>query len=332
MLDKKLSNPTSLTALGWQSCFQEQFELALKKWDSCTPARVVEHYKTEITVSTASENFNINLLSSMPELVVGDWLLLNNNQQFLQLLDRKTCFSRKAPGKKPKKQLIASNIDIAFIVSSMNDDFNLNRIERFLALVHASGAEPVIILSKKDKTQTPEEFVAAVQALDSNLTVKAINCLEMKSRDTLSPWLKSSVTIAMLGSSGVGKSTLINTILGENRQATGEIRAQDKKGRHTTTKRSLIQLNTGGLILDTPGIREVQLIDCKAGIASTFSDVLHYASQCRFNNCAHQAEPHCAVQQAIQSGDLNARRLASYFKLIQEEALHSTVRNQRTKK
>lgn len=259
----------------------------------------------------------------MPEMVVGDWILLDNQQQFVQLFERKTSFSRKAAGSKVKTQLIAANIDTAFIVSSMNDEFNLSRIERFLALVNESGAEAVILLSKQDQAIEPEKFIKKVQALDPNLTIQAMNCLDATCQSTLSPWLKPGSTIAVIGSSGVGKSTLINSLLGEERQSTGHIRENDTKGRHTTTRRSLIMLASGGLILDTPGIREIQLAECKTGISVTFADIERYAAQCRFNNCQHQVEPNCAVQQAIKSGDLEQRRLTNYLKLRQEEMLNS---------
>ncbi|MFC1747858.1 ribosome small subunit-dependent GTPase A [Pseudomonadota bacterium] len=322
-----VSNTTSLAALGWQAYFQQQ--LSLDEWDNATPARVVEQYKSEITVATESDIFNISLLAAMPEMVVGDWLLLDSQHQLLRLLERKTCFSRKAAGSKLKKQLISANVDTAFIVCSMNDDFNLNRIERFLALVNESGAEPVVLLSKSDQVDAPEYFVERVQELDPFLMIEQVNCLAADSVSKLSPWIKEGITIAVLGSSGVGKSTLVNTLAGEERQSTAGIREDDDKGRHTTTRRSLIALSGGGLILDTPGMREIQLADCKEGIATTFSDIEAYASQCKFNNCQHQGEPGCAVQQAIEAGDLNQRRLNNYLKLLREEAINSASLSER---
>jgi len=323
-----MSNFSSLADLGWQTFFQQQ--LSLYEWDDTIPARVVEQYKSEITVATESGVFNTSLLATMPEMVVGDWLLLDSQQHIIRLLDRKTCFSRKAAGSKLKKQLISANVDTAFIVSSMNDDFNLNRIERFLSLVNESGAEPVVLLSKSDQSETPQSFVEQIQALDPFLMVEAINCLDEESvNKLLSPWIKEGTTIVVLGSSGVGKSTLINTLLGEKLQSTGDIREDDDKGRHTTTRRSLISLSAGGVILDTPGMREIQIADCKEGIATTFADIESFAEQCKFGDCQHQTEPGCAVQQAIISGDLEQRRLNNYLKLLREEALNSATLSER---
>ena len=322
-----MPNPKSLTTLGWQPYFQQQ--LSLDEWDGAIPARVIEQNKSEITVATESDAFNIALLATMPEMIVGDWLLLDGQQRVLRLLDRKTCFSRKAAGSKLKVQLISANVDVAFIMSSMNDDFNLNRLERFLSLVNESGAEPVVLLSKSDQSDVPESFIEQVQKLDPFLMVEAVNCLDRESVNKLSPWIKEGTTIAVLGSSGVGKSTLVNTLLGEEYQSTGDIREDDNKGRHTTTRRSLIALDSGGVILDTPGMREIQLADCKEGIAATFSDIEALSEQCKFSDCHHQNEPRCAVQQAIKSGDLDERRLNNYLKLLREESLNSASLSER---
>jgi ribosome biogenesis GTPase len=316
-----MPNFNSLANLGWQAFFQQQ--LSLDEWENAIPARIVEQYKSEITVASESGVSNIPLIANMPEMVVGDWLLLDDQQHIIRLLDRKTCFSRKAAGSKLKRQLISANVDTAFIVSSMNEDFNLNRIERFLTLVNESGAEPVILLSKSDQAESPQHYLEQVQALDPFLPVEAVNCLDENIIKQLSPWLQPGATIAVLGSSGVGKSTLINTLLGEQRQSTAGIREDDDKGRHTTTRRSLISLNTGGMILDTPGMREIQITDCKEGIATTFADIEAFAEQCKFTDCQHQAEPGCAVQRAIVAGDLDQRRLDNYLKLLREEAFNS---------
>ena len=312
---------SSLASLGWQAYFQQQ--LTLDEWDIATPARVVEQYKSEIIVKAESGMFTVPLFASMPEIVVGDWLLLDDSHTFLRLLDRKTCFTRKAAGSQLKRQLISANVDVAFLVSSMNDDFNLNRIERFLSLVNESGAEPVIVLTKRDQTDTPEYYTEQVKSLDPFLMVEAINSLDSESVGALLPWLKEGVTAVVMGSSGVGKSTLVNTLLGEQKQSTGGIREDDGKGRHTTTTRSLMSIVHGGLILDTPGMREIQLADCKEGIEATFADIENYAQQCKFSDCRHQTEPGCAVQQALASGELDQRRFNNYSKLLREEALNT---------
>ena len=322
-----MSDFTSLTSLGWQAFFQQQ--LLLEEWDTAFPARIVEQHKSEIKVATAEETITLALTHHMPEMVVGDWLLLNTEKQFSRLLERKTSFARKAAGSKVHKQLISANVDTAFIVCSMNDDFNLNRIERFLSLVNESAAEAVVILSKSDQAESPENFIQAVQSLDPLLMVEAVNCLDVESIKKLFPWVKQGSTIAVLGSSGVGKSTLTNTLLGEDAQSTSGIREDDSKGKHTTTSRSLIALKEGGLILDTPGMREIQLADSQEGIATTFADIEAFAEQCRFADCGHQGEPGCAIQQAIESGELDSRRLANYQKLLKENTFNSASLSER---
>ncbi len=312
----------SLTALGWRPFFQQQ--LTLEELSHCIVARVIEQHKSIITVATESSVLSIDLQRSMPGIVVGDWILLDNNKHFYRLLDRSTCFRRKAAGSKPDWQLISANVDTAFIVCSLNEEFNLNRIERYLSLVNEAGAEPVVLLSKSDLCEYPREFISKVQSLDNHLSVESVNCLDRNCVVRLQCWIKEGETIVVLGSSGVGKSTLVNTLLGAQKQETAGIREDDDKGRHTTTKRSLIPMPSGGLILDTPGMREIQLADCREGISSTFSDIEVRANQCRYTDCQHQTEPGCAVQEAIENGEIDQRRLDNYLKLLKEEAANST--------
>jgi ribosome biogenesis GTPase len=325
-----MNHSIELIDLGWQAFFQQQ--LTLDEWDTRIPARIIEQHKSAIIACTQTSSITINLTHTMPEMVVGDWLLLDLDGEFVRLLERKTCFSRKAAGSKVKEQLISANVDTAFIMTSMNNDFNLNRIERFLALTNESGAQPVIILSKSDQTNDPYSYIDQVQALDPFLMVIAVNSLDANCTEKLKHWIKKGSTIAMLGSSGVGKSTLTNTLINSSAdtatpansalQSTGDIREDDSKGRHTTTRRSLVTLAQGGLILDTPGMREIQLADCKEGIASTFADIETLAENCKFQDCQHENEPKCAVQKALAAGDIDKRRLNNYKKLLREEAIN----------
>lgn len=316
-----MSITNHLVNLGWQAYFQQQ--LSLEEWQNAIPARIVAQHKSEVLVSGNFDTLHLALLASMPKMVVGDWLLLNSEQHFLRLLERKTCFSRKGSGREVQQQLIAANVDTAFIVCSMNDDFNLNRIERYLALVNESQAEAVVVLSKSDLAQEPQRFIDEVQSLGKWLAVEAVNALDTEAVSRLQPWVKTGRTVAVLGSSGVGKSTLINTLMGEQAQLTGAIREDDSKGRHTTTSRALLALSSGGLLLDTPGMREIQLADCDNGLSMTFADIEELANSCRFSDCQHQNEPGCAVNTAVQRGELDERRVHNYVKLRREEALNS---------
>lgn len=311
----------SLADLGWQAFFQQQ--LSLDEWEFVQPARVMEQHKSLLEVATAEQVYHLPILASMPALTVGDWLLLDDKQNVLRALERKSLFYRKAAGTKLKAQLIAANIDTAFIVCSLNHDFNLNRIERYLSLINEAGAEPVVVLSKADVCEQAEALRAQVQALDAALCVEAVNGLDAQSAACLLPWCQRGQTVALLGSSGAGKSTLTNTLLGRQQQLTNSIRDDDSKGRHTTTRRSLFAMPNGALLLDTPGMRELQLADCESGLATTFADIEALAQQCRFADCQHESEPGCAVQAALERGELEERRWLSYAKLQREQALNA---------
>lgn len=320
----------SLTALGWRPFFQQQ--LTLDEYSDCIPARIVGQHKSIISVTGEDFTMNIDLQRSMPDMVVGDWVLLDSEKCFRRLLERKTCFRRKAAGSRLDSQLISANIDTAFIMCSLNDDFNLNRIERYLSLVNESGAAPVVLLSKCDLSDSTHKFISKVQSLDNLLPVEAINCLDSSSLMKLHHWIKEGETTVVLGSSGVGKSTLVNSLLAVELQETGSTREEDDKGRHTTTRRSLIPIPTGGLIVDTPGMREIQLTDCREGIRATFSDIEELADQCRFTDCQHQREPGCEVQKTLDAGELDQRRLDNYLKLLKEEAVNSASLSERRAK
>ena len=316
-----IPEPVSLVEMGWQPFFQQQ--LSLEEWDTVTPARVVEQHKSKIEIVCEQGRQTLPITGSTPTLTVGDWVLLESDGRLLRVMERQSCFRRKAAGRQIAEQLLAANVDTAFIVCSLNDDFNLNRIERYLSVVNDAGAEPVVVLTKMDLCDQADEMRAQVQQLDSLLCVETVNSKEASSVEALLSWCRPGQTIVMLGSSGAGKSTLTNALLGEELQAIGEIREEDEKGRHTTTHRSLLSMPSGAMIIDTPGMRELQLADCEAGVAATFADIEDLANRCKFTDCAHQTEPGCAVRQAIESGELDQRRFDNYGKLSREQAFNA---------
>lgn len=312
----------TLQQLGWQPFFQQQ--LSLEEWQQGTAARIFSQHRSVLEILTEQGTQRIDITPSMPAMTVGDWILLDDQQHFLRLLDRSSVFSRKAAGTQINTQLIAANIDTVFIVSSLNQDFNLSRIERYLAMTHEAGVEAVIVLSKADLcAEDPQSYVEQLRRLDNLLEVLIVNGLDSDSVAQLSPWCQTGKTIAFMGSSGVGKSTLVNSLMGSEVQFTQSIREDDAKGRHTTTGRTLHVMPSGGLLLDTPGMRELQLLDCAEGLEATFADIVDLATQCRFSDCQHQSEPGCAVKQAIENGSLDQRRLKSYQKLLREQAFNS---------
>ncbi len=322
-----MSTQYSLSQLGWNHFFQQQ--LSLEEYEAVTPARVVGQERSLLHLLTTRGKQSLPITASMPEVTVGDWLLLDSHNGFQRLLERSSLFSRKAAGTKVSRQLIAANIDTVFVVSSMNQDFNLNRFERYLALTNESDVEAVIVLTKADCCDEPQTYLAKAQSLGESLDVVAVNSLDPESVEQLMPWCQPAKTVAFLGSSGVGKSTLINTLLGQPLQRTHSIREDDDKGRHTTTGRSIHLLPSGALLLDTPGMRELQLAECEHGIDETFAEITALAQQCRFSDCQHQGEPGCAVREAIAAGALDERRLESYLKLMREQAFNKATLAQR---
>jgi ribosome biogenesis GTPase len=311
-----------LAQLGWRPFFQHQIEL--EHWNHPV-GRVSALHRNRLDLLSEAGASVLELDPSMPAITVGDWLLLTHEGRFLRLLERQSLFRRKAPGRKVDEQLIAANVDTLFIVTSLNEDFSLNRIERYLSLEHEVGAEPVVVLSKSDLCDEPERFQSDVQKLNPALVVVTINCLDAREVKKLLPWCGTGKTVALMGSSGVGKSTLVNALLGDTVQITGSIREKDGTGRHITSVRSLHQMKEGGLLLDTPGLRELQLTACDHGVNSTFAEISALAEQCRFGNCRHDSEPGCAVQEAISRGELDARRLSSYRKLLREQNFNSAT-------
>lgn len=316
---------TTLTreALGWGPHFLQQ--LSLEEYERCRPGRILQQHKSQLEVATEDGLIDLPVLPAMPPMVVGDWILLDHDGSYFRLLERFSLFSRKAAGTKVQSQLIAANVDTAFVVTSLNQDFNLSRIERYLTLVHEAGVEPVVVLTRADLSDDVDECLAAVRSLEPMLMVEAVNALEQDSVAKLTPWCGEGKTVLFLGSSGVGKSTLVNTLTGSAVQATSGIREDDSKGRHTTTGRSLHALPSGGMLLDTPGMRELQLADVEDGLERTFADISELARSCRFADCGHISEPGCAILAALESGALDERRLNNYRKILREQAMNSAT-------
>lgn len=319
------SHILDLADLGWSHHFTTQ----LDPEEIATPVRVMAVHRDRLLVTGVELDLAIPPFTSNPDddeaqATVGDWLILDAAQERAQrLLARKSLFKRRAAGTARKLQLIAANVDTLFIVSSCNQDFNIARLERYLVLAEEAQVTPVIVLTKADLTDSPEDFVRQAAKLLPGLLVEAVNALEPESAACLKPWCKRGETVAFIGSSGVGKSTLVNTLMGESLIETGGIRADDDKGRHTTTGRSLHRLAQGGWLLDMPGMRELQLIDVSGGIDGVFADIAALAETCRFSDCRHESEPGCAILAALAQGRLEAERLRRWRKLLAEDAYNS---------
>jgi ribosome biogenesis GTPase len=248
------------------------------------------------------------------------------------VLARKSLFKRKAAGTGRRVQLIAANVDTLLIVTSCNQDFNVARLERYLALAREAEVTPLVVLTKADLVDDTHDYVAAAARLMPGLFVECLDARDGEAASRLAPWCGPGQTVALVGSSGVGKSTLVNALAGEGRQAVAGIREDDARGRHTTTGRSMHRLAAGGFMIDTPGMRELQLTDVGAGIEDVFADVVETAARCRFADCRHENEPGCAVRAAIDAGDLDLDRLVRFRKLLAEDARNSaTLRERRAR-
>lgn len=253
---------------------------------------------------------------------VGDFVLIGYNSSgdstIVKTLARKTYFSRRDPTPGRDEQAVAANFDTVFIMQSLNFDFSAKRLERYATLAWQSGAEPVIILTKADLADSWQEQLLAAETAAPGVTIAVVSAVTGYGLESLSGYLTPGKTIVFMGSSGVGKSSLLNALYGEEAMAVSEIREDDSRGRHTTTHRQMILLPCGSLVIDTPGMRELGMWDVSSGLGETFADVEVHASNCRFTDCRHELEPGCAVKAAIENGELSAERFKSYLKLKKE--------------
>jgi ribosome biogenesis GTPase len=318
------SHPASLKQLGWT----EEFSRAFKKYTGpYVPGRVTCRQKTVWEVSheggavTAGISGALRRLGRFP--AVGDFIVLHYQpgagvSTIVDILPQKTVFTRGISGREGTDQVIAANIDTIFIVTAAGPDLNARRIERYLAIAHASGARPVILINKSDLAEDPVSLTEEIVTVASGIPVIPLSAMSGMGTDLLEPYLTPGTTIVLIGSSGVGKSTLINRLLDRPVQETSSTRDYDGKGRHTTTVRQLLILKGGALMIDTPGMREVGIGTASAGIGDTFPDVLELAAGCHFSDCRHEQEPGCAVREAVSQGILQKGRLENYLRLTKE--------------
>lgn len=318
------ANDLTLDDLGWRAWFGDQ--LSPEEQARCHPVRVMAVHRGQLAVAGAGSQGSVTpyiqgAAPSDDHPTVGDWLLVDGATGApVRVLRRLNLFKRRAAGDQRREQMIAANIDTVLIVASCNQDFNVARVERYLVLAREAGVDPVVVLTKTDLTDDADGFVAAVAAIEPGLRVEAVNGRDPASAARLGAWCGPGQTVALLGSSGVGKSTLVNTLRGSDSIATQAIRAGDASGRHTTTVREMHRLDRGGWLLDTPGMRELQLADAAEGIAELFDDFILAAEDCRFSDCAHGREPGCAVRAAIAAGTLTPERFERWQKLAAADA------------
>jgi len=324
-----------MTQLGLKDPFKAQAEslIATPEFSRCIPGRVVLEHKRMYRVmtdqgewlSTVSGSYAFRSAGRSDFPSVGDWVLVEQMPGeekgiIHALLDRTTAFTRKEAGLRTEEQIVAANVDILFLVMSLNADFNARRLERYLVAAWDSGARPVIVLTKKDLCENPDDYLDELGGIAFGVDTVLVSAVTGEGLDEVRSFLCEGVTAALLGSSGAGKSTLTNALSGKATMAVQDIREDDAKGRHTTTHRELIPLQGGACLIDTPGMRELQLMDQSKGLDSGFRDIEELAESCRYRDCGHGNEPGCAVREAVEDGLLPEDRLVSYFKLQREIA------------
>lgn len=342
-----------LEQLGWNAHFQTRFSTLNN--NNYTPARVIREEKGRYIVATEGGEYSAEIcgkfrykstqLKDFPS--VGDWVLikaLDNSKHGIiyHVLERQSCFTRKAPisggrtvriinnrkvilGGATEEQVVAANVDTVFIVMACDDNFNLRRLERYLLLTHNSGAKPIIVLNKIDLCETYSHLLHEIEGIAKGVEIHPISALAHQNIESLNAYISEGTTIGLFGSSGVGKSTIINRLLGNDLLATSHVRESDSKGRHTTTWRELVILPTGGVLIDTPGMRELQLWINDADLEFQFADIESLKTECKYNDCSHRTEPGCAVQESLENGSLSFERYENYL-LLQSETRYLTHR------
>ena len=322
----------TFAALGWNDSFASAF--APYAAEGCVPARVTLELKgyCEVTgengarLGECSGKFIHAAKAPADYPAIGDWVAVTpqpgdpTRVAIQAVLPRRTKFSRRAAGEEVLEQVVAANVDTVFLVSSLDGNHHLHRLERYLVAAYASGAQPVIVLNKADLTEEADPLLHEIARVAPAVPVFVISAKTRRGLKALTPWLQPGATIALLGSSGVGKSTLINRLMGESVQFTQEVREADNKGRHTTTQRELLITPDGVIIIDTPGMREIQPWEAGAGLAAAFDDVAAVAARCKFRDCAHTVEPGCAVTAALGDGSLDLARWQSYQRMLRATA------------
>jgi ribosome biogenesis GTPase len=322
----------SLERLGWNESLADAFRP--HQADGLVPARVAVEHRSEYVVYAETGELRAEPSGKLrfdgDHPAVGDWVAAaarpeEDRATIHAVLPRRTAFVRKTPWLETKAQILASNVDVVFVVTGLDANFNVRRIERYLTLAWESGAEPVVLLTKSDLCDEVDSRLLEVEAVSIGVPVLAVSGTTGEGIEAVRERIGEGRTAALLGSSGVGKSTLVNALVGEEVLATRAVREADGRGRHTTTHRQLVVLPEGGIVLDTPGMRELQLWDADEGLGTAFAEIDELAARCRFADCAHGREPGCAIRSALASGELDRERFESWRKL-QRELEHLRIR------